>query len=80
MWQPPLRGGRRLHRVLHYHLRVVGPNPLRPGERASWRGALCTTEEAARAELEIEVACGKGHRTVEIQSCNEDCFRSSRVA
>lgn len=63
----------------HFHLQVTGPD-LVSGQRAQWRGALCTTEDGARAEAGIEVECGKGKRTVAINRCTDDCFGRSKPA
>lgn len=60
----------------HWHVRVTGPDHT--GHRAQWRGALATSEDAARVETQIEIECGKGTREATYFACRDDCFGSSK--
>ena len=48
------------------------------GRKALRRGALATTEDAARAEAQIERECNR-QREVDYQVCDGNCFGRSLV-
>lgn len=68
--------------MVHYHVRITKDLRDTTGGLERRYGALCTTEQAARTELNIELFKSDGTRTGrqgEVETCRSECFGRSKV-